>query len=54
MEEDGDNADENEDYEKVDLVIRDEIKRRAEILLNVHRRVEDGKKCTIFEVFTHQ
>ena len=42
-EEDGHNADVDEDDEEFDMAIRDKIKRRAERLLNVHQKVEDGK-----------
>ena len=44
-EEDGGNADVDEDDEEVDMAIRDKIKRRAERLLNVHQKVEDGKNA---------
>ena len=45
-EEDGDNADvDDEDDEEVDMAIRNEIKRRAEKLLNMHQKVEDGKNA---------
>ena len=50
-EEDGDNADEDEDDEDdedVDMAIRNEIKRRAEKLLNMHQKVEDGKNAQVF------
>ena len=47
-EEDRDNAgvdEHDEDDEEVDMAIRDEIKRRAERLLNMHQKVEDGKNA---------
>ena len=47
-EEDGDNADvdeDDEDDEEVNMAIRNEIKRRAEKLLNMHQKVEDGKNA---------
>ena len=51
-EEDGDNTDvdeDDEDDEEVDMAIRNEIKRRAERLLNVHQKWK-MERCTSFVV----
>ena len=48
-EEEGDNADVDED-EEVDIAIRNEMKRRAEKLLNMHQKVENGKNAQSFVV----
>ena len=60
-EEDGDNADvdeDDEDDEEVDMAIRDEIKRRAERLLNVHQKVAEVERmrrlCGLAEARVHK
>ena len=53
-EEDGDNADvdeDDEDDEEINMAIRNEIKRRAEKLLNMQQKVEDGKNAQVFKFF---